>query len=283
MLSWGPAQQLAAGNADSSADFYHPLYFSKSSDPVFTLHATQPWGVNPLEGMRIHIPDEARAAGGSDGHMAVITEDGWEYDFWTVTSKPRGGGTLEFGWGGRTRIDGDGLDSNATAAHFGLAGGVIRAPEMAAGKIDHALFMGVKCTDSRSAAVYPAATGTGEPCSDLGLSNADAPPLGARFYLDLSDPQIDALPVPAWKKTILKAIAHYGMIVGDRFGSGSWGLEFESGSTYTSFGAQDQVGAFASSVGIPMWGGLFYFNLQDGVDWQSHLRVVDPCLSNGTC
>ena len=283
LLSWGPAQNLLAGHADSGADYYHPLYFSSGSDPVFELHATQAWGRAEIEGHRVRVPDAARAAGGGDGHLAVITEDGWEYDLWAVSSKPRGGGRLEFGWGGRTRVDGDGLGSNATAAHFGLAAGVIRAPELEAGRIEHALFMGVRCTAPASESVYPAAPGTGEPCSkQRGESDVDAPPMGARFVLDMSDAEIDALRVPGWKKTILRALASYGMIVGDAIGSGSWGLQFESGSTYTSFGQPDRLAQFARAAGIPTWNGMHVFNLQDGVDW-TRLRLIAPCVSSGTC
>ena len=60
--------------------------------------------------------------------------------------------------GGRTRIDGDGLNSDATAAEFGLAAGVIWGEQMKAGNIDHALFIHTRCTSGRS--VYPAAAGT---------------------------------------------------------------------------------------------------------------------------
>ena len=48
-------------------------------------------------------PAAARAAGGGDGHMAVIQPDGWEYDFWQVRDRPAGGGTLVVSHGGRTR------------------------------------------------------------------------------------------------------------------------------------------------------------------------------------
>jgi hypothetical protein len=283
MLSWGGAQNMLAGHADTGADYYHPIYFSRASDPEYVLDATQSWGTAEVEGHRIHVPEAARPAAGGDGHMSVITEDGWEYDLWTVSSKPAGGGTLRFGWGGRTRVDGDGLGSNATAAHFGLAAGVIRAPELEAGRIDHALFMGVRCTAAPSAAVYPAAPGTAEACSrQRGESDADAPPMGSRFVLDMSDAEIDALRVPGWKKTILRALSTYGMIVGDAIGSGAWGLQFESGSTYTSFGRPDRVAAFARAAGVPTWNGMYVFNLQDGVDW-SRLRLVAPCVSAGTC
>lgn len=282
LLSWGRAQDLLAGHSGTGADYYHPIYFSNSSDPVFELDATQPWGTPEIEGHRIRIPDAARPAGGGDGHLSVVTEDGWEYDLWTVSSKPRGGGRLRFGWGGRTRIDGDGLGSNATAAHFGLAAGVIRAPELEAGRIDHALFMGVHCTGPRSAAVYPAAPNTGEPCSKTNESDHDAPAMGSRFVLDMSDAEIKALRVPGWKKTILRALSSYGMIVGDAIGSGSWGLQFESGSTYTSFGRPDPLAAFARRAGVGRWEGMYVFNLQDGVDW-SRLRLVAPCVSAGRC
>ena len=284
LVSWGRPQNLLAGHADSGADYYHPIYFSSSSDPVFELDATMGWGRASIEGHRIRIPDAARPAGGGDGHLAVVTEDGWEYDLWAVSSKPSGGGRLEFGWGGRTRIDGDGLGSNATAAWFGLAAGVIRAPELEAGRIEHALFMGVRCTDAKQAALFPAQPNTGEPCSEDGLSNVDAPPMGARFVLDMTAGEIAALDVPDWKKTILRALAEYGMFVGDAIGSGAWGLQFESGSTYTSFGQPDPLARFAENArGVGSWNGMHVFNLADGIDWKNRLKVLHPCETQQTC
>src|ERR687896_733051 len=122
------------------------------------------WGRASIEGHRIRIPDAARPAGGGDGHLAVGAEDGWGYDLWAGSAKPSGGGRLEFGWGGRTRIDGDGLGSNATAAWFGLAAGVIRAPELEAGRIEHALFMGGRGTDSKQAALFSGPPNKGGAC-----------------------------------------------------------------------------------------------------------------------
>ena len=126
--------------------------------------------------------------------MAVIDQaSGWEYDFWQVASKPAGGGTISISWGGRTAIgtaDADGRDSNATAAHFGLAAGVIRPSELAAGEINHALFMVVKCTSGTS--VYPAGPGAGSACAD----KTNAPAMGQHFFLDMTDAQIEALSVP---------------------------------------------------------------------------------------
>src|SRR3954469_22975009 len=225
----GPAD-LAAGLTQGNGDWNHPIYFSSPSDPVYTVHCTENWGTCEVEGLQVHIPDAARAASSSDAHMAVVDQvNGWEYDFWAVQNKPSGGGTITITWGGRTRIgtdDSDGLGSDATAAHFGLLAGVVREPEMRAGQIDHALFMVVKCDSGQK--VFPA-EGKGSPCSS---GAANAPHEGSRFQLAMSDDQIAAMNVPQWKKTILTAMAHYGMFVGDTGGS-PWEIEFESGSTYT--------------------------------------------------
>jgi hypothetical protein len=284
VLSWGLPGNIMAGGADTTSDYAHPTYYAQPTDPLYTLKAS---GYSPtVNGLQIRIPSDARPAAGADGHLTVVEPDGWEYDFWQVTSKPLGGGTMTFQLGGRTRIDGDGLRSNATAARFGNLAGIIRYQELVAGHIDHALFVVLKCTSSattfgfgtttdgssKSAFVYPAAAG-GSRCSSE--DNADAPPMGARFQLDMSDAQIAALSVPAWKKTILTALAHYGGYVGDTGGPG-FGLMFESGSTYTSFGLPDPLVAFAQKSNVPQWNGMYVFDLASGVDWGSFLRVLPP-------
>ena len=284
LLSWGSPQTLAAGHADTSDDYFHPLYYAQRGDPLYTVHCTRWTGNCPVEGHQLRIPQAARPAAGDDGHMTVIDQaSGWEYDFWQVADKPAGGGTLNVSHGGRTRIDGDGLGSNATAAWFGLAAGIIRGPEIQAGEIRHALFSQIKC--SGGYAVYPARAGTAAaPCSNFGASNTNAPPLGARIQLAMSDAEIDALGVPAWKRTILKALAHYGLIVGDTMNNNSsWGLQGESGSSYTSFGAIDPWTAVAQTSGVAgSPGSGYWFDVGSGVDW-SRLRVVHPCVSSGTC
>ena len=275
VLSFGKAMNLEAGHADTAGDWYHPTYYSRPSDPLYTLHCTQRWGRCAIEGIEVRIPAQARAAGGGDGHMTIVDQSsGWEYDLWRVQTKPSGGGRLAFAWGGRTRIDGDGLGSDATAARFGNLAGAIRAQELTAGRIDHALFMVVRCDSGGH--VYPAMK-SGRACAD----RAGAPPMGARFQLDMSTLQINALPVPVWKKTILHAMADYGMYVGDTGGSG-WGLQFESGSTYTSFGIEDPLVAFGRAHGVPNYHGRQVFNIHDGVDWAA-LRMLDPCTARAAC
>ena len=279
LVAGGPPMNGTAGHADTPDDYGHPTYYSQPTDPVFKIDCQAPWGRCAIEGHEIRIPDAARAAAGGDAHMTVVDQvSGWEYDFWQVRSKPAGGGTIAISWGGRTRIDGNGLGSDAVAARYGGLAGIIRAQEMFAGRIDHALFMGVPC--DAGTFVYPALKGA-RACSDIGKSNENAPSMGMRFQLDMSVAEIEAMAVPRWKKTILRALAEYGAFVGDTGGS-SWGIGFESGSTYTSFGMEDEMVRFGRQNNLPMWDGKYVFRIRDGVDW-SRMKVVDPCVTQGTC
>jgi hypothetical protein len=281
ILGFGRARDLVAGYADTIDDFDRPTYWSGPGDPVFRLHCYEAsWGRCPIEGDEIRVPDAARAAAGADAHLTVVDQDsGWEYDLYKVRSKPAGGGLLEFRWGGRTRIDGDGLGSGATAAKFGNLAGIVRAAELASGRIDHALFATVRCDAGRF--VYPA-RGVGTSCASLGLPVDGAPPMGARLQLAMTPTEIGALPVPAWKKTILRAMATYGMFVGDT-GGGSWGIRMESGSTFTSFGVADPLVAFAQANAWVPYQAVWVGHLHDGVDWPSRLRVIDPCVTRHAC
>jgi hypothetical protein len=282
LISFGRAQNLLAGTAGrGELDGGRPIYFSSPGDAPYTLHCTEHWGRCALEGLRVAVPAAAQPAGGSDAHLTVIDQrSGWEYDLWGVSSKPARGGKLVFRWGGRTRVNGDGLGSAAVAAGYATAAGVLRAEELSSGEIRHALFLGVKCDSGHF--VYPARA-VGESCSSLGLPNRNAPAMGRRFQLAMSDAQIAALSMPAWKKTILRAMAHYGMFVGDT--GGSWGLGQESSVVYTSFGQPDAWVTLARRWQVPYYAPDrdYVFDLNDGVDWARYLRVVAPCVSQGTC
>jgi hypothetical protein len=276
VTSRGEPGNLLAGMSGSEDDWDHPTYYSLPSDPVFTLHCyEEDWGTCNIEGHRVRIPDRARPAAGGDGHLAVVDQaSGWEYDLYKVRSKPRGGGRLSLRWGGRTRIDGDGLGSDATAARFGNLAGIIRAQELEAGEIRHALFMTTPCGNDDY--VYPAMK-EGATCG-----GRNAPPMGSHFQLTLSDSQINALNVPRWKKTIMRAMAHYGMYFGDT-GGDTWTVQLESGQTYTSFGRTDEMVKFAKRAGVPEYNGHYSFRLAGGLNWARHLRVVDPCVARRSC
>jgi hypothetical protein len=278
MTGWGDPYIVPAGLADTSRDWNHPTYYSRPGDPVFKLNCTR-WCHQGIDGDRIHIPDRARPAAGGDGHMTVVDQDGkWEYSFWQVTSKSKGGGTMTFEEGGRGRVNGSGLGYGPTAAQFGTLAGIVRGPELLAGRINHALFLTVDCSNGR--AVYPAGNNPGAACSETD----SAPPMGARLQLAMSDAQIDSLSMPAWKTAILRALARYGAYVGDTGGS-PWDIAVESGSTYTSFGVEDPLVKLGRRGGadIDADGGVYHLNIGRGVDWGRYLRVVDPCVTRRSC
>lgn len=292
MLAWGGRfSDLVAGSGVSECasaywgDYQHPVYYAKTTDPVFTIKRAAGGYDSALYETTVRIPDAARPACGSDGHLTVIDQStGLETDFWQVVRKDAGGGYIYVRGAGRTRIDGDGLNppppsGDANAARWGLMAGIIRAQELRSGSIEHALFMVVRCDNGSY--VYPA-SGHGAPCRGAnGNPNQTGPPMGARLQLNMSEAEINALPVPAYRKTILRALAKYGAVVGDTGGS-PMDLQFESGRTYTSFGYEDEMVTFAREAGVTSYNGVFIFDLNSGVDW-SRLRVIDPCVTRGDC
>ena len=162
-----------------------------------------------------------------------------------------------------------------TEAGFSNQAGVIRVSEMESGVINHALFMSVRCHHGK---VWPSdSIGTHGQCSDP----ENAPAMGQHFWLDMSPAQINALAVPAWQKIILRAMARYGMYVGDD-GGAPWALQFESGDNYTSFGEPDPWVAYAKSQGINGYyessinRTVYYLNFQHAVDWGNKLKVLRP-------
>ena len=291
VTGWGTGLRFVVGNADTPFDFNHPIYFSEKSNPVFRVNCTQFGGDCSVDGHRVRIPNLARPAGGSDGHLAVIDQrNGWEYDFWQVGDRAAGERQLDVGWAGRTKIGSDdatGRGAGATAAGLALSAGVVRPAELRAGEIDHALFMTVGCTNGR--AVYPADHNGGTACG-RGLvdgSTEVAPAMGQHFFLEMSEAEIEALPVAHWQKTILEAMARYGMFVGDTGGSG-WGIVVESASSFTSFGGPDPWVRIARRIGLPETLAddgtpRYAFDMQGTVDWASELRVAAPCVSRGRC
>ena len=279
----GPPVNLRANDHGSAGEFGEPIYWSRPADPVFTVACdeSQQGACDLPDGTRVRIPDAARPAGGSDGHLAVIdAASGWEYDFWRVASKPAGGGTLVVGGSGRTRIDGDGLGSGATAAKFGNYAGTIRPEELEADRIDHALVAYVDCSDGEY--VFPA-MGSGRTCGGPG-----APPMGTRLQLDMTEAEIDGLGVEPWKKTIFEAMARFGIFVADT-GGGTWGLRVQSDATYESFGARPRLLDFARAAGWPAFDDpalarkVRVGSFETDIRWRERLRVIAPCVSGRTC
>ena len=83
--------------------------------------------------------------------------------------------------------------------------------------------------------------------------------------------------MPAWQKTILRAMARYGLYVGDT-GGGGWGIQFESGSSFTSFGQPDPWVRLRGRRGAkwtdPNTAGVRVWDFGGAVDWSSKLKVA---------
>jgi len=262
----------------------HPTFWSQPSDPLVTLHAL--WSSSPINGMQVRVPAQATPAGGfsfgsnwpdqHDSHMTIVDQaSGWEYDLWNTQSMSNG--VLTYTNGCRTRIDGSGLGSCGVAANFGNLAGVIRLEELKAGHIDHALVASVPCVNGHA---YPVLDDNNN-CGP----GSGTPKLGAHLWLDMTPAEIDALPIPAYRKTIAKALAKYGAYVEDS-GNDHFGFNIESPQTYASFGHHDWTD-WAASVGgssyntpdgMPAW----HLSL-DGIPLSSRLRVLDPCTADGSC
>ena len=129
-------------------------------------------------------------------------------------------------------------------------------------------------------------------------------PMGTRLWLDIPVATIESY---AWmnreQKTILEALASYGGVMNDTGAEGIFDLQLEGGMEYTALGAADPWFPWAESaaaqqpaqqIGWERWNGNMLLHLYNqysgtyGPAWWianvwSHLRVVDPCVSNRTC
>lgn len=281
VLSHGPADSLLTidGTGSSpSADYSRPIYWSKPTDPEYTITCTRYGGDCPISGDRVRIPAQARSAGGTDGHLTVIDPaTKQELSFFAVESKPAGGGELRVGWGRACQIDGDGTRCGGGAAEFGGLAGRIRPEELFEAirngtGVNHALFMTVNCSRPGTY-IWPATKD--EPGG--GCDSANAPEMGRRFYLDMTPQEIEALDIPEWRKVVVRTMATYGAYVGDQGGS-SFGFQFESGQSFLALGEENPFVAYAKQnpAGTVADGGVYYYRLRDGIPWSTRLRALEP-------
>jgi hypothetical protein len=255
---------------------YEAVYYTNPSAPLYTIHCTEAWGTCAVEGVRLHIPATALPAPNQDHHMVVIdAPSNIEYDFWETGTLPAAGGTLDISWGGQTSITGAGLNSDSNAATFGGLAGVVRASELKAGLINHALVLSVNCDNGTY--VWPA-TKADQTCPD-----GSGPAMGQRLQLNMTTAQIKALAIPAWNKTVLQAFATYGAYVEDT-GNDPWAIKFESGQTYTSIGQPNPWLSLASTNTWSYWApdNDYVGSFNSSIPW-NQLRVISPCVAQRTC
>lgn len=275
----------------------HAMYFSSPTDPVYTLSCAESTRncnqVNSAVGEQIHIPCGATVPNGTDMQLFVIDQtDGYEYDLGGLTPGQRlcGGGVFYVSLATKVPLNGDGRFSCAgDAACVGMSAGQIREQELASGNIDHAIFVVDGNCDSSGTpmSLYPA-----DPDNSCSGGVVGAPKEGQWFYLALTDAQIAATGYPAWQQTILRALAHYGMFVGDQGSNGAFDMFTEDQGTYSSFNQANPWVAYAQSLAADP-NNHVYADSSTAVDlgmddiphsfWVQNLRAVDPCVIQRTC
>lgn len=250
-----------------------PVYWSQPDDPLITVICR---GGYPCEShMRLRIPAGARPGANSDRHMTVVDQQGrLEYDFWGATAPARG--MMEVSAGNGILIGpnlGTGIGGLAEAAHFGLLGGLIRAAELRAGRIDHALAITVPCEQRSDIWPAPLSGRADVVCPQGGRG----PHLGSLLQLNMSQEAIAATGAPAWERAIMSAMARYGVYAVDSSSQvDTMTLVKEDDRSFTSAGVSGQLhdlisadGGTTSLLGVPIH--------------VSKFRVVDPCVAERRC
>ena len=144
--------------------------------------------------------------------------------------------------------------------------------------------MTVPCTSANGPDVgysYPATGGWGEACGDFWNESATgAPMLDSCCHLNLTDQQIAASPAPAWQKTIMTALSHYGAYVEDTDGNWNSGINVitQDSESWTDLGHPDQWAALAKQYGNT--NGMLASNVAIPA---SEFQVVNACVAHDTC
>ena len=218
-----------------ATNLVHPGEVSESTPryDITFLHATgvspthEDWGEDPFGARTMPIPDGTENGippgdfGYVDGHISVgDPTTNTVFSIWQATTQPGPPRTWGASWGGRCDLDGDGREDPtigiSTGAGISRYAAVVRESEIAAGRIDHALFFGSNMVTLRGGnpAVnfrYPATTSDGSNASGA----ATTIPEGARVQLDPSIDLTAISGITAAEIVIGTALQKYGAYCGD--------------------------------------------------------------------
>ncbi|RTL68080.1 MAG: hypothetical protein EKK42_11865 [Pseudonocardiaceae bacterium] len=185
-----------------------------SSTPRSAVALSADWGPDPLAGLKVPVPASLRIPPGSDGHVAIADETtDTVVNLWVAR---KSGDGLAANWGAATALGGDGREHDGSSTGAGIAryAAVVRASEIADGRIPHALFFSTNVVKPEEVR-YPATKTDGS-----NMDGAGSPiPEGARVQLDPSI-DVDAIPgISAGERAIATALQTYGAYVGDNGGA----------------------------------------------------------------
>jgi hypothetical protein len=273
MLAHNWSFEGARGRLSIDAGGSRPVYWSRPGDAPVRVRCRESHSCRHVSSLR--IPFAARPQSASDGHMTVVEQSsGWEYDFWQAG--PVRNGVITTSAASRTRIGanaGTGLEGDAEAARLGLLGGLIRAPELAAGRIEHALAITAPCVQLHD--VWPSpASGQGDAVCE---GHGAGPHFGSLLQLNMSDAEITSSGAPPWQRTIMTAMAHYGVYVVDTGSTAAREISVlaEDDRSFTSFGYPGEMHQYVASLG----GGTIV-----GAPLSlARFRVIAPCVPRHAC
>jgi hypothetical protein len=235
----------SSANFTNSDDWGIPIASADTATPRYSIGCEYYWC--DVQFAPFPVPRVAQPSGGSDHHLAVISPDGGELDMW-IAARRDGGWTSGSRW--VTSTEGSGANcapgqrcGGANAANFALAAGVVRPEEIAQGHIDHALMITTPYT-RRGVKACPATSTDGQ------NDDVAAAPIGARLQLDPAV-NVDALALPAWKKTIARALQNYGAYVVDTSGSLALRAESNLGRGYDAWSRAGVPNGSPSIADIP--------------------------------
>lgn len=304
----GPAVHTAEHGG--GAGYGHPVYLATASDPSPTPTCRifcSPPGIPSA----VYVAPKSRPVDGTDHHMVEVQPSGVEVGMWEVAQNGASNGVVAHDWIGSDVLDygnggsctnfytGSGFDSSGhglTDVGSCGAGGTIRQAELAAGAINHRLFVSIQCVQ-QGTFVFPGFQNGDHWCTASG-SNAHVP-MGALLWSDLSDATVNALSIPADGKTLLRNLHNYGWFVGDTQCSGNpcpqananfnFGMFVEPDVQFAAFGVTPPIVSYAIAQGwssVVIGGSATRYILCDPctwIDWRAHLHIVDPCYAQGTC
>ena len=255
---------------------YRPWMNTTSySVPVYVVGADQPtvhvtldsWGPDLQAAFdAVPIPDNAKAAAGSDEHMVVwqpTTDKMWE--FFEMHQESDG---WHASWGGEMdnvstnpgyfTHEGQSTNWGATATGLPLLGGLVTAADLERGYINHALAISLVETDKGSWS-WPAQRTDGNNWSP-GITPI---PEGTRFRLDPTL-NLASINLPPIDRMLAQAAQRYGMVVRDQAGS-------------VNFYGQDPV-SMPSSPWPAAFDNQYPNEVLEQFPW-SHLQVLKTQLS----
>ena len=213
-LAANGAQRVASLH-DYSVSLQGPNGISAATPRYDVAFVNDPaWGPDPNGTDTVPIPNGTPVPPGTDGHLSIAdpTTDK-VYSMWQAAYA----GTWGASWGSMVDLHGDGLEiapDSATASRISPYAATIRASEIAAGEIPHALFFSTDMAHT-TAFRYPASKTDGDNTAGVPVPI----PEGARVQLDPSI-DVDAIPgITAGEKVVAKALQKYGAYCGDKGGA----------------------------------------------------------------